>query len=72
MADILLSHPLAILYAVYVAGLVLVAFWPDTPPHRRRAPRPWGAHGAPGRPCLGLRLSRRPTMLRKPRKGKPL
>jgi hypothetical protein len=29
MSEILVSHPLIILYLVYVLGVLLAAFWPD-------------------------------------------
>ena len=31
MSEILVSHPLIIVYLVYVLGVLLAAFWPDTP-----------------------------------------
>jgi hypothetical protein len=72
MGEILLSHPLVILYLLYVVGLALVAFWPDTRrPRRRKGPELWGALGAQRRPCLGSRLTP-PTTLREPRKEENL
>ena len=74
MGEMLLSHPLVILYLLYVVGLILVAFWPGTPPppRRREGTEPWGTLGARRRPCLGSRPTPPPATLRKPRKEEKL
>jgi hypothetical protein len=55
MLEILVSHPLSFVYSLYVVGVILVAFWLDTPrlPGRQNAPEPWGALGERRQPRLG-------------------
>ena len=70
MGEILLTHPLVVLYLFYLACLFPVLLWPDTPraPRRLKGTEPWEAFGAQGRLWLGSRLLRPPTTLPNVRK----
>ena len=63
MGEILLTHPLIVLYLFYVLCLLPVLLWPDTPrpPRRLKGAEPWGAFGPPDRICLGPHFMRPPT-----------
>jgi hypothetical protein len=62
MGEILITHPLVILYLFYVVCMLPVLLWPDTPqPRQPNRTNSWGAFGTEGRPALGSRRTRPPT-----------
>jgi hypothetical protein len=64
MGEILITHPLVILYLFYVFCMLPVLLWPDTPPRQFKPTQSWGAFGTEGRPGLGTR-STPPTTTKK-------
>jgi hypothetical protein len=71
MAEILLFHPLIILYVIYVVGLLLAAIWSDAlgPPRRPEDTEPGEALGARGLSCPGSHFRPRVTIAFRPWKG---
>jgi hypothetical protein len=55
MGEILITHPLVILYLFYVCCMLPVLLWPYSPPRRSRPTQSWGTFGTEGRPGLGTR-----------------
>jgi hypothetical protein len=63
MGQILVTHPLIILYLFYVLCMLPVLLWPDIPqpPRQVKGDEPRGACGTQGRIGFGSRLRRPPT-----------